>query len=495
MSNFPGAGVTNDGYGSALAMTWDTKYSSYCFAIGAPNAYNSEGQMAGEVQVGAASTISGFPAVHARPRRINGGSSTTPSGPDAETNADLFTNATAANGASLNAGAKYGSAVELAAWGSDKTILFGGAPGAKTVAITLLNGCGSTSADVPSQSLLAVDIFMAGAITPPAGALANEFGSRLQFYKTGDTAGLLFVSAPGNDTDYNDDGGAVFVYQIAPAADAATSSNRIASTYLTTIRTKDAFPGDQFGAHGMFYDGVYLYVGAPYSSPNTRPMPDVSAAGNNAPFHADGGVYIFAVPVGAPATWSEAASIHVTRGPGTYYNRIGYRISKMGTKLFIGALSRSSPTNIMSPSLLVVDVSSPVAPVLVGWILKPDSKAYDGGELHLPNYALDTTNGRIIFPRFDSTTLELDIEDDPSLPASSYYNNAYNVLSTTPTSDEAAAWATRVSTYPDSEKGVVAVGRADFIDANEIVTGTGYAACSAEPAYFSTPVTAATGGS
>lgn len=96
----------------------------------------------------------------------------------------------------------------------------------------------------------------------------------------------------------------------------------------------------------------------------------------------DGAVYVFTPSAPDLSSWAQEGSIHATVGPGSYYNRMGYRIGKVGTTLFVGGVSRSSTTNLVSSSVAAFTRGGDGTWSLVTWVTDSTSQAYDGAEMH-----------------------------------------------------------------------------------------------------------------
>lgn len=275
--------TANDGFGFATAVAPSAGDASYCAAVGTPQLGGGAGgcRLCGGVSLYRVNNATG--AVTAG-TPITFASAGVPSLPN---------------------NAMLGASVALYPVSGDTHLLLAGSPNTNEVHAFLVQAC-NTDAARPFEYLGAIDPF-------GSPSYVGLFGANLQVYVSGSTR-MLFVAAPGNETDTNDQGGAVHVYRIA--ADFRTF------TGVASLTSSDAFPGDGLGHYGLTFDGTRLFVGARYAGIGSRPIPSLSAI-NGGPYLVEGAVYVFTASVDL-STWAQEMAIHATAGPGTHYNRMGY---------------------------------------------------------------------------------------------------------------------------------------------------------------------------
>lgn len=151
----------------------------------------------------------------------------------------------------------------------------------------------------------------------------------------------------------------------------------------------------------------------------------------------------------------------------------------------VGAVSRSSITNVLSYSAAILDRQTDGSWSTTGWIYDDTATAYDGAELHRPCLAYSAQDNVLAFPSLKGTVEDASYD---GLDAPYYYPSA------TPNS---ARWLARRALY-DSEKGVQQRGQLTILGLGPYLAGTAaYSACAVLPASASViaaPVTQATGG-
>lgn len=122
----------NTGFGSAVSIESDPSTKNYCIAVGIPFLFGSSSVVSERPLAGAVYVF----------RYTNSTGSIGASGSSA---ASFFTQnslRTATTPAFIYQGANFGSAVSLNQWGTDRTVLFAGAPGNNTVTIHQMTDCG-----------------------------------------------------------------------------------------------------------------------------------------------------------------------------------------------------------------------------------------------------------------------------------------------------------------------------------------------------------------